>query len=98
MNVLGHCTCGHEESDGRMDVLNCAVHGFEARTDQARRITGEAFEVERLREQLRGAVDLVREMGSAWRANDDEAISNALARLENAVGLREQGTPPAGGQ
>lgn len=25
------CTCGHEESDGRMDVLNCVVHGPDAR-------------------------------------------------------------------
>jgi hypothetical protein len=35
--------------------------------------------------------DLVRELGSAWRADDDEAISNALVRLEDAAGLREQG-------
>lgn len=42
-------------------------------------------------EQLRGAVDLVRALGSGWRANDDEAISNALAQLEDEFGLREQG-------
>jgi hypothetical protein len=42
-------------------------------------------------DQHRGAVEAARALGSAWRANDDEAISNALVRLEDACGLREQG-------
>jgi hypothetical protein len=44
-----------------------------------------------LRQQLQGAVDLVRELASAWRANDDEQITAALVRLEDWAGLREQG-------
>jgi hypothetical protein len=47
------CICGNGEAEeDRGAVLDCAVHGFEARTEQARRITGEAFEVGRLREAL----------------------------------------------
>lgn len=48
-------------------------------------------EVIALRQQLRGAVDLVRELGSAWRRDDMDTAGAALARLEDAVGLREQG-------
>jgi hypothetical protein len=44
----------------------------------------------------RGAVspELVRDLGSAWRADDGAAIALAIARLENAAGLSEQGDPP----
>lgn len=27
MPVIEQCTCGGEDSDGRMDVLRCPVHG-----------------------------------------------------------------------
>lgn len=27
-NGLRRCTCGGEDSDGRMDVLRCVVHGI----------------------------------------------------------------------
>lgn len=30
------CTCGHEESDGRSDVLDCAVHGIASYPDPER--------------------------------------------------------------
>lgn len=53
------CTCGHEDSDDRMDVLRCLVHGqravtwpdpvgFARRTEQALRIEAHG-ENERLR-------------------------------------------------
>jgi hypothetical protein len=44
----------------------------------------------------RGGVspELVRDLGSAWRADDGAAIALAIARLENAAGLSEQGDPP----
>jgi hypothetical protein len=65
MSVIRHCTCGNGEAEeDRGAVLDCAVHGFEARTEQARRITGGAFEVERLRKQLEGAVEALRRIAA----------------------------------
>jgi hypothetical protein len=32
--VPSHCSCGHEDSDGRDDVLDCVVHGIASYPDR----------------------------------------------------------------
>lgn len=40
---------------------------------------------------LEAIYDLVRDLGSRWREGDMKGAGKALAALEDAVGLREQG-------